>query len=55
MNSGGPMHSLLECSVKPIDGKIRQDIMHWQSDYLILLMNLEKSRGGKGVAVRRRV
>lgn len=55
MNSGGPMHSLLECCIKPIDGKIWKDIMHWQSDYLILLMNLEKSRGGKGVAVRQRV
>jgi len=54
MNSGEPMHSLLECCIKPIDGKIWQDIMHWQSDYLILPKNLEKSRGGKGVAVRQR-
>ena len=46
------MHSLIECCIKPIEGKIWQDIMHWQSDYLILPKNLKKLRGGKGVAVR---
>lgn len=29
MNSGEPMYSLKECSIKPINGKIQQDIMHW--------------------------
>ena len=33
MNSGEPMYSHNECGNKPMDGKIRQGIMHWQSDY----------------------
>ena len=32
MNSGEPMYSHKECSIKPINGKIRQGIIHWQSD-----------------------
>jgi len=51
MNSGEPMYFLRECSIKPINGKIPQDIIHWQSDYCIVSM---KSRNGgreKAVAV----
>ena len=51
MNSGEPMYFLRECGIKPIDGKIPQDIIHWQSDYCIVSM---KSRNGdreKAVAV----
>jgi hypothetical protein len=29
MNSGEPMYSLRECCDKPIDGKERQDIIHY--------------------------
>ena len=46
MNSGEPMYSLKECSIKSIDGKIQQDIIHWQSDYSIVS---KKSRNGDGV------
>lgn len=51
MNSGEPMYFLRECAIKPINGKILQDIIHWQSDYRIVSM---KSRNGdreKAVAV----
>jgi len=54
MNSGEPMYSLRECGIKPIDGKIRQDIMHWQSDYPIVSKKSVKADGEKGIAVMRR-
>jgi len=53
MNSGEPMHSLRECGIKPIDGKIRQGIMHWQSDYPIVSKKSVKADGEKGIAVMR--
>jgi hypothetical protein len=54
MNSGAPMYSLRECCDKPIKGKDRQDIIHWQSDYLIISKKSVKADGEKGVAVIRR-
>jgi len=48
------MYSLRECCDKPIDGKDRQDIIHWLSDYLILSKKSVKADGEKGVAVMRR-
>ncbi len=54
MNSGGPMYSLRECCDKPIEGKDRQDIIHWPSDYLIVSEKSVKADGEKGVAVMRR-
>lgn len=54
MNSGEPMYSLRECGIKPIDGKIRQDIIHWQSDYSIVSKKSVKADGEKGIAVMRR-
>ena len=54
MNSGAPMYSLRECCGKPIKGKDRQDIIHWQSDYLIISKKSVKADGEKGVAVMRR-
>ncbi len=49
------MYSLRECCDKPIDGKDRQDIIHWPSDYFILSRKSVKADGEKGVAVMRRV
>ena len=54
MNSGAPMYSLRECRDKSIDGKDRQDIIHWQSDYPIVSRKSVKADGEKGVAVMRR-
>ena len=51
MNSGEPMYFLRECSVKPINGKIPQDIIHWQSDYCIVSMKSCNGDGEKAVAV----
>ncbi len=51
MNSGEPMYFLRECSIKPINGKIPQDIMHWQSDYSIVSMKSCNGDREKGVAV----
>ena len=53
MNSGEPMYSHRECSIKPIDGKIRQDIIHWQSDYSIVSRKSRNGDGEKGIAVMR--
>ena len=53
MNSGEPMYSLRECSIKPIDGKIRQDIVHWQSDYSVVSRKSRNGDGEKGIAVMR--
>ena len=54
MNSGGPMYSLRECWDKPIDGKDRQEIIHWPSDYFIVSKKSCNGDGEKGVAVMRR-
>jgi hypothetical protein len=48
------MYSLRECCDKPIDGKDRQDIIHWSSDYFIVSRKFVKADGEKGVAVMRR-
>jgi len=48
------MYSLKECWDKPIDGKDRQGIIHWPSDYPILSKKSVKTDGEKGVAVMRR-
>jgi len=48
------MYSLRECCDKPIKGKDRQDIIHWPSDYLIVLKKSRNGDGEKGVAVIRR-
>jgi len=48
------MYSLRECCDKPIDGKDRQDIIHWPSDYLVVSRKSVKADGEKGVAVMRR-
>ncbi len=48
------MYSLRECRDKPVDGKDRQDIMHWPSDYFIVSAKSVKADGEKGVAVMRR-
>lgn len=44
------MCSQRECGIKPIDGKIRQDIMHRQSDYPIVSKKLRNGSGEKGIA-----
>jgi RNA-directed DNA polymerase len=54
MNSGEPVHSLFECSDKPIDGKEGQEIVHRQSDYSVVSRKSMKVDGEKGVAVTRR-
>gem|GEM_PF-1989572 len=54
MNSGEPMYSLRECPIKPMDGKMRQDIIHWQSDYSIVSKKSVKADGEKGIAVMQR-
>jgi len=51
MNSGEPMYFLRECDIKPMDGKIPQDIIHWQSDYCIVSMKSRNGDGEKAVAV----
>jgi len=48
------MYSLRECRDNPIDGKDRQDIIHWPSDYLVVSKKSVKADGEKGVAVMRR-
>ena len=48
------MYSLRECCNKPINGKERQDIIHWPSDYSIVSKKSVKADGGKGVAVMQR-
>jgi len=44
------VYSPLECGIKPIDGKIQQDIIHWQSDYSIVSVKPMKVGREKGVA-----
>ena len=51
MNSGEPMYSQRECSIKPMNGKIPQDIIHWQSDYSIVSKKSRNGGGEKGIAV----
>ena len=48
------MYSLRECGDKPINGKDRQEIMHWPSDYFIVSRKSVKADGEKGVAVMQR-
>jgi len=50
MNSGEPIHSLVECPDKPIDGKGGQEIVYRQSDYLIVSRKPMKVGGEKGIA-----
>lgn len=50
MNSGEPMHSLVECPDKPINGKGGQEIVYRQSDYLIVSRKPMKVGGEKGIA-----
>jgi len=48
------MYSLRECRDKPIDGKERQDIIHWLSDYPIGIEEVRESgwrEGGSGNAL----
>jgi len=49
MSSREPMYSLRECPIKPVDGKMRQGIIHWQSDYSIVSRKSVKSDGEKGI------
>lgn len=49
------MYSLRECCNKPINGKERQDIIHWPSDYSIVSKKSVKADREKGVAVMQRV
>jgi len=53
MNSGEPMYSPRECNIKPIDGKIQQDIIHWQSDQPIVARKQGNACGAKGLTVMR--
>ena len=48
------MYSLRECCDKPMNGKERQEIIHWPSDYFIVSGKSVKADGEKGVAVMRR-
>ena len=54
MNSGEPMYSHKECGIKSINDKIRQGIIHWQSDYPIVSKKSRNGDGEKGIAVMRR-
>jgi len=49
MNSGEPVASHPDCSIKPIDGKIEQ-VSCRQSDYPIVSVKLAKASGEKGIA-----
>ena len=49
MNSGEPIQSHTDCTIKPIDGKIAQN-MYRQSDYPILSGKPMKVGGEKGIA-----
>jgi len=53
MNSGEPMYSHKECSIKSINDKIPQGIIHWQSDYSIVSKKSRNGDGEKGIAVVR--
>jgi len=50
MNSGEPVVSYPDCSIKSIDGKIAQ-VSYRQSDYPIVSMKPVKAGGEKGIAV----
>jgi hypothetical protein len=54
VNSGEPMYSRTECEIKPINGKIPQNIIHWQSDYPIVSVKSLNGDGEKGIAVMQR-
>ena len=54
VNSGEPVYSQTECGLKPIDGKLPQNIIHWQSDYPIVSVKSAKADGEKGIAVMQR-
>jgi hypothetical protein len=45
------MYSLKECGIKPINGKIPQDIIHWQADYPIVSKKSSNRDGEEGIAV----
>jgi hypothetical protein len=47
------MYSHRKSSIKPIDGKIQQDIIHWQSDYSIVSKKSRNGDGEKGIAAMR--
>ena len=47
------MYSQRESSIKPINGKIQQDIIHWQSDYSVVSKKSRNGDGEKGIAVMR--
>jgi len=49
MNSGEPIQSHTDCTIKPIDGKIAQN-MYRQSDYPIVSVKPVKAGGEKGIA-----
>jgi len=53
MNSGEPMYPHKECSIKSINDKIPQGIIHWQSDYSIVSKKSRNGDGEKGIAVVR--
>ena len=48
MNSGEPMYPLLECNIKLIEGKIQQEIIHWQSGLFHNISEAYESRYKKG-------
>lgn len=48
------MYSHRKSSIKPINGKIQQDIIHWQSDYSIVSKKSRNGDGEKGIAAMRR-
>ena len=48
------MYSHRKSSIKPIDGKIQQNIIHWQSDYSIVSKKSRNGDGEKGIAAMRR-
>jgi len=49
MNSGYPMYSQKECSIKPINGKKPQGIVHRKSDYSIVSKKPRNGGGEKGI------
>ena len=49
MNSGEPVQSHADCTVKPIKGKIAHN-MYRQSDYPVLSVKPVKAGGEKGIA-----
>ena len=54
MNSGEPMYPHRKSSIKPIDGKIRRDNIHRQSDCFIVSKKSRNGDGEKGAAVMQR-